>query len=285
MRGGRAISTTIATLGLVACAAIAGLDDPGSEDREPDAATTIDATVPPSEVGPVPDAEPPIDAPAMDVRAQNLGCEAGASSMLVGYWRMDEGSGVDVRDCTAGARHGKRTGANDWIPGKKGPFALSFDGGQVGFGNQAGFGITGAISVSAWVRIATFAGAGRILSKGGGTNNRGWELNVESSGVGVFKVAIGADVHHEAVSPPLPLDTWIHLIGVYEPNVAARLYVNGALAAANGDAGASHRDTSYQVMVGNRPGDFCCPFFGQVDDVRLFARVLDDVDIAMLATP
>jgi hypothetical protein len=270
---------------LAACAAIAGLDAPGSEVPETDGAVApYDAPSLPKDDVVAPDGSLP-DAPAGDARLINLSCEAGASAALLAYWRMDEGSGVDVRDCTIHGRKGTRSaGGSEWVTGKIGPNALFFDGGQVAFG-AAGFGLTGAMSVSAWVRVASFATAGRILSKGGGVGNRGWELHVETTGVAVFKVATDANTHSEAASTPLPTNAWTHLVGVYEPNVSVRLYVNGGLAATNTLVGPTQRDTTFQVVAGNRPGDSCCPFLGEVDDVRVFGRVLAEEDITILATP
>jgi hypothetical protein len=284
MRRGRALLLAIVMLGLVACAAIAGLEEPGGELPQTDAASAADAPVTPNDVTSIPDTAVP-DAPAGDARLINLGCEAGASSLLLAYWRMDEGTGTEVRDCTQNGRKGTRSaGGSEWIPGKVGANALSFDGGQVAFG-AAGFGLTGPMSVSAWVRVASFATAGRIVSKGGGSGNRGWELNVETNGAAVFKIATDPDTHREAASNPIATNAWTHLVGVYEPNVAVRLYVNGVLASSNPQAGAAQRDTTFQVLAGNRPGDSCCPFLGEVDDVRVFARALAEEDIAILAAP
>ncbi len=279
MGGGRILSIACAMLALVACAAIAGLDEPAS-DESVDAASDIQLPPRPDVADEIPEAAAP------DTRAADLGCSASAPSKLIAYWRIDEGNGTDVRNCTSSTLHGTAKGSFAWVPGRIGPHALGFDGGSVDFGNHPSFSLVGAMTVSAWVRVASYGTAGRIVSKGGGPTDRGWELNIEQNGIASFKIAPDSTTHIEAATTqPLEPNTWTHVAGVYESGVALRLYVNGALVATNADAGTSHRDTNLPVLVGNRPGDRCCPWIGEIDDVRLFGRALSAEDVAVLAAP
>jgi hypothetical protein len=206
--------------------------------------------------------------------------------MLLAYWKLDEGAGNGARDCRPNGYHGTHQGTGAaWIAGRVGPYAMNFNGlGSVTFNNPPDvFDREGAMSVTAWVNVQSFTTAGRILSKGGGPNDRGWELNVENTNVITFRIAVDNMNQVETVKE-MPEQQWVHVAGVFEPSVAVRLYLNGRLAHENTTGvPAVQRRTTHAMWMGNRPGDSCCGFVGQIDDVRFFAKALAEKDISALA--
>ena len=201
---------------------------------------------------------------------------------LLAHWRLDEGTGMAISDCTSNARHGTLRGSGTWVPGKVGPGALGFQGtGAAGFNKPAAFNLTGAMSVTAWVKIDSFATTGRILSKSGGPNARGWELNVESNGTVWMKVAIDAQNRVEAASF-VPATTWVHVAGVFEPGVSVRVYVNGAQTGITQTTLATQYNTAFDVTLGDRE-EGGTPWVGLLDDVRLYDRALSAAEVAALA--
>jgi hypothetical protein len=167
-------------------------------------------------------------------------------------------------------------------PRRVGPFALSFSGGVVNLGSPAAFDITGAMTIAAWVRVDSFASDGRILSRSGGPADRGWQINVEASGLASFQIAVNAttDVN---VTAPILAATWVHVAGVYEPNAAMRLYVDGVERAVRTNGIPPAQRTSTQAAALGRRSDGCCDLAGTIDDVRLFGRALSASDAALLA--
>jgi hypothetical protein len=223
---------------------------------------------------------PPGDGGGTKPDAAHLSC--GASPPPIAHYRLDEGSGTTIFDCTTGGHDGTLTGAASWTTGRVGPFALSFDGGMVNLGSPPAFDIGGAMTIAAWVRVDTFATSGRILVRSGGPSDRGWQLNVEPAGLASFQLAVDAMVTVE-VNTPIPAGQWLHLAGVFEPSVSLRLYVDGVeRAILTSGVPAMQRTSTQPAALGRRP-DGCCDLRGSIDDVRLFGRALAASDIAILA--
>src|SRR5579872_3349322 len=85
---------------------------------------------------------------------------------------------------------------------------------------------------------------------------------------------------------PIPLNTWIHVAGVYDQSTGTRtMYVNGALAASRTDAPITILNASTKVGIGARmttstqPVDF---FAGKIDEVSFYGRALSGAEIAAI---
>lgn len=206
------------------------------------------------------------------------------TSGLAAYWSMDEGSGSTAADSSGNGNNGTLSGPV-WTAGNRGG-ALSFDGTNdyVNAGNPAGLKLTGAMTLSAWIKIDTVSGNGRIISKQGYTGSRGWSLNVEASGVGAFQIASNSSsLVTVNTSAALPTGQWVHLAGVYEPGTALRIYVNGVLSNSNSvSVPAAQYNSNLNVWIGARPSSECY-FDGDIDEVRVYNRALSDSEIAALA--
>lgn len=214
-----------------------------------------------------------------------LGCGPPIGSGLVAYYRLDEGTGTSVSDCT-GASPGSFGGeAPRWVPGRIGPFALGFDGGGfVDVSANAALGISGALTVAAWLKVTSFSSAGRVIAKGGGPTDRGWNLNVENDGKALLQLGLEPS-GQLAVSTAgaLPTGRWIHLAGTFDPGRALRIHVDGVeQGAVTTGVPAAMRISPTPANLGRR-GDGCCGLIGEIDDVRVFTRVLSPSEIAALA--
>jgi hypothetical protein len=262
-----------------ACAAIAGLGDPTSVAEVPDAATN-ESDAPAGDVNDRADTAPPID--ANDGGADANPCN---DPDLLAYWKIDEGSGTSVADCSRYGHNGTIVGDPTWTGGADGGNAsLSFTfEDSVDFGNPTALRVTGALSVTAWVYTRTVTNAGRILTKSGGPGDRGWELNFESDARLRFRVATGTDTTVEAyITPFTALNAWKHFAGVFEPGVSIRLYVDGVQVGIDTNAiPLTHRDTVQSVRIGRRHD--CCSFDGMIDDVRVYGRALGEAEVKAIA--
>ena len=159
---------------------------------------------------------------------------ASASGLVAGY-AFREGSGSTTADASPNGLTGTLRGAT-WTAGHTGN-GLAFDGvsSYVDLGNRAALGITGSLTVSAWVKeSANVFDDGIIVAKSSGI--AGWELKsspdtgARTFALGVYAATTGAYVGRYS-SAPRALGTWYHVAGVYD--AAARtlhVYVNGALA-------------------------------------------------------
>lgn len=202
---------------------------------------------------------------------------------LVAYWRFDEGTGVDVRDCTTNALDGKLE-AGTWIQGAKGT-ALAFDGGWVDFGNAPLFNKTGAFSVLLWVRQdANDAGGSSqyIVGKTTSAGNNGWRLATQGA---QYAFSTSGDGGVQAFAGGVTIGKWTHVAAVYIPSTAVEIYVDGALLTRNPSSkSAALIPTSDELRVATK-GDDTFPFTGAVDEVRLYDRALTAAEIAARSAP
>lgn len=218
-------------------------------------------------------------------------------SGLVGYWTFEEGAGATTADQSGNGFNGTfdnvaTWGGPAWTNSPLGRSALNFDGvnDRVVIGNPPALQLTGPITLSAWVYVRQFnPNNGRIITKGGGSGQRGWALNVEGSGTppncGSFQIA-GSPTATLGIrtATSIPSNRWIHLAGVYVPGTAVRIYTNGSL---NNELTASvpatQNNSSLNVAIGGRPtGGVDTPWNGLIDEVRVFNRALSDEEIRAL---
>ena len=280
MRRGLVIALALSSIS--ACALIASLPD--YEERASDGGTLVDG-------------DPEIDGTTTDGGSDGsigvdakpdvaaLGCGPPVGNGLVAYYRLDEGAGTSAAHCT-GSSPGTFGGEPPrWVTGRIGPFALGFDGGGfVDVSGNAALGIAGAISVVAWVKITSFSSAGRIIAKGGGPADRGWNLNVENDGKALLQLGLEPSGQIAvSTATAVPTGRWIHLAGTFDPGKALRIHVDGAeQGAVTTGVPANMRVSPTPANLGRR-GDGCCGLVGEIDDVRVFTRALSPSEIAALA--
>ncbi|MDR6550813.1 LamG-like jellyroll fold domain-containing protein [Paenibacillus qinlingensis] len=203
----------------------------------------------------------------------------------VGYWKLDETSGTVASDSSGNLLSGTLINGPVWTAGKIGN-SLDFDGAndEVDLGTPTELQFTGAMSLTAWVYIDSFANDGRIISKENGSNSRSWSLYLNAAGKGVFQIATGATTSINVVTAgTLPVGQWVHLAGVFEPGTALKLYVNGALSSSNlSSIPSTQYNNNQHVFIGRRP-DFSNAFNGKIDEVYVFGCALTGTDIGVLA--
>ena len=211
---------------------------------------------------------------------------------LVGYWPLD-GNGMDAGpNGLHGTVNGNVTPAADRFG--YGDSAMSFPGvaaSNVSVADQPQLNITGEMTLSAWVFLnKTNVNNGRILAKAGGSGARSWSLNIESTSGGVsnpatFQVASSGSTNVSLVdTQPLPLDTWVHMVGVYRPGEAMEVYVNGELHRSNTTniPASQHSNNGLALLIGDRAGATNCAWSGRIDEARVYARALSAADIKEL---
>ncbi|MFI7453532.1 LamG-like jellyroll fold domain-containing protein [Nonomuraea sp. NPDC049714] len=205
----------------------------------------------------------------------------------VGYWRLDEGSGVTAGD-EAGS-HPAALGGATWSEGRAGK-ALRFAGAGQHATTSAGVAPTEQnVAVSAWVRLSSLpAGNAAAVSQAGQDNSgfwlgyhgsvKSWTFMMNNPG-GTSRTVW---VDNPAIVPVA--GEWTHLAGVYDSATRSMfLYVNGRLAggpvAYHGGAGPATAVQFGQALYQGRQTD---PWPGEVDEVRVHDRALADEEVVML---
>jgi hypothetical protein len=222
--------------------------------------------------------------------ANNLG--------LVGYWPLDGATTNWSTGKTADVSGNDNTGqfvnvatTTSPVKGKMGQ-ALNFrvgDAGYINVGDTPSLSLTGAVSVSAWIKATTtVVNAGFAGKYDSATGNRGYLLaheNVAASKKAVFyyQRTTGVFTAEDAVVTATDVldGTWVHLVGTFQPSVAGKIYVNGVL---------SNTDTTdIQSAIADNDANFRIATFsttqnmdGTIDDVRVYNRVLSAEEVAAL---
>ncbi|HWH00400.1 MAG TPA: LamG domain-containing protein, partial [Pilimelia sp.] len=201
------------------------------------------------------------------------------------WWRFDEGSGGTVADASGAANPGTLTGANvGWAAGPAGG-ALSVTTGTGYVQATAPVRTDDSFSIAAWVNLAA-TGANRTAVSQRGANTSAFALRYHSSGRWAFAAA-RTDVSSPTVDQVTSTvaatpATWVHLVGVYDdPADQLRLYVDGARQGA-GTAKTAEWHAGANLLAGRAwlAGALAEQWLGQLDDVRVFRRALDDAEAA-----
>lgn len=213
-------------------------------------------------------------------------------SSLVGHWKLDDGAGTKALDSSGNGLAATFTTGPTWVPGHIGPYAVDFPGNSLGIKNaySTDYAISGSMTVCAWAKPRTISGGGRIVSKGAGSSNRGWEFQPTSGGWYEFALATTKTTHIYLEAAATDCDIvgkWTHVTCVYDASVPMMsIYTNGVLANTKTEdvPTSQYVNTSYGIGIGARPlNSYQVPFDGQIDDVRLYSSALSAAEIAALA--
>ncbi|MGN9807088.1 LamG domain-containing protein [Micromonospora sp. L32] len=225
---------------------------------------------------------------------------AGDPTAPTAVWGMDEGSGTAQATTPAGGPvinlYNNPQWSDGWVTGTH-----KTKGRQraVSFGYGKGWGATTtkppidsshSFSVSAWARVWSTNTFGSVVAASG-SNNGAWQLQRDKGGSWYFHTFSADSPTHTrtsvAASPPAAVNVWQHITGVYDAGLGEiRIYVNGVEA---GKQPLSSLWSSTGVMQIGRVhynGVQSNYFEGEIDDVRLWDRVIDpDEDLEPILKP
>ena len=234
-----------------------------------------------------------------------LGLAGSASAKLIGYWRLNEGSGANTADSSGYGNDGIINGAT-WTSGKSGS-ALSFDGidDYVLCAEREGTGpgtypaelMPEKFTVSCWTKLDNFAYFSSFVGNGIDSGddecgfffyNWGWDGENERD----FGLAIRTEGGMNYVETPNIYETnkWYHLAATYDgTNVS--IYVNGKLSVGPTNVGGPMRWVS--ATSGNYPERFAIGVWldpgydlwidGVIDEVSYWDQALPETEIKKLA--
>jgi ferric-dicitrate binding protein FerR (iron transport regulator) len=211
------------------------------------------------------------------------------SKGLVGYWPFDEGGGPKAYDYSGHGNHGTIYRAT-WEDGKIGGAVKIHGGWYVDAGEDSSLKITDHVTMAAWIKITlplSARGPRRII---GQTNKgvRNYHLYVDGDGKGRWRLHLSnsrkGNLEYAGGTSPycLERDVWYHVAGVITTAEGGshRYYVNGELVDVHKGYGFDRlRTDAGRTHIGMPKW----AFYGLVDEVRIYNRVLTDDEIAELA--
>lgn len=206
---------------------------------------------------------------------------AAADSVGSAAYGLEEGSGPVAFDATGNEHTGVLTGNPVWVTGRYGG-ALAFDGFDDGVALTASDALTftSALTIEAWVRPLSEAGAVRQIIQLPGAGGDG--LRLTEDGRPRFRAMFPSGRTNVTGPTPLVAETWTHVATTYDGSTL-RMYVNGSLVATEavtGDlTGASQMAIGRTRLTG-------APFAGSIDEVRIYRRALTAQEIVLnMETP
>ena len=218
---------------------------------------------------------------------------------LVAYWPFEEGSGTTTADATGHGHNGTFTGAPTWDNGPEGfGGALSFvvgtseDGVCCGTALDPGNVFTLAIWANWNGNDAVGNNSLHFMTKSDGWNATTmrwqWELFAKHSdpartdkiGISCYgpgSIMLSADT--------MPVNEWVHLTITYD-GTNATLFINGVMDTMGPQTFSIGTGTNAEFFIGRAcRNNVNRSFAGELDEARVYSRVLSVDDIQALASP
>ena len=211
---------------------------------------------------------------------------------LVGWWKFDEGTSTNAHDSSGNGYNGilSTSGSTkpQWVSGKLGQ-ALNFDGSSsyVGAGAGPSLNISGAITVSAWIKptVVGVANSDIVANMNAAASTEQYELTLDSGGAVEFDLNNGGAQQFDYGTQILSANNWYHIVATRDAgNTASKIYING-VADTVGRAGSGSIPTSGfgRTAIGRSGDDISGAYFpGIIDDVRIYNRQLSASEVANL---
>ncbi len=200
---------------------------------------------------------------------------------LLGFWKLDESSGLRAGDSSGNGNDGVLHGDPIWVSEGKvvGAIELDGDGDFIEISNESNFDVSGQLTVSVWVKVNEFEKPFQsIISKGTG---EGWILSRSHSTGTVEFVCSGIKPQPYVVGKTSIDDgQWHHLAGVYDGG-KLKLYVDGKLDGTK-NAWGSIVTNDYSIYIGDSSQDSGRFFDGLTDDVRIYNYALSEDEVKSL---
>ena len=202
---------------------------------------------------------------------------------LVGAWIPSvSGSGLLLPDVSGRGNNGTLTNmaSDDWVSAQYGR-ALDFDGVNDRVEARALSYRNVLLTVSAWIKPNTVSGVQMIAAQYGAEGNRSFYLALINNAVRILASPNG--ILFPFGQGGTATTNWQHVVGVVT-NSAFQIYVNGIAVTTTltGTYPSQIFDSTANVVLADR-ATTDAPFNGQLDDIRIYNRVLSESEIRILA--
>lgn len=200
------------------------------------------------------------------------------------YWPLNETSGT-IAHAAAGGSDGTLQGNTEWLPTgghHGGALRLNGNSARVDLGPCDVMQGTGAtFSIACWFKPEIVSGTERTLmakSNGSTSADYCWSLSLVNNTGARFRLRTAGTVHTVDVPPSsLFSGAWYHLAATYDGSMM-RMYLNGSLVAFGNAAGNMDYHPEMPATLGNVITN-TTPYFGQLDDVRIYGSALSDAEV------
>jgi len=216
----------------------------------------------------------------------SLALAPAAQGALVAAYGLNEQSGTTATDASGNGNTGTMTNTTR-VTGQFGS-ARNFAAGSnalSNLGNGTTLRITGSMTISAWIKPSSFPDDDAVIvSKRDGDSGYQLDTTIDKGPRTVgFKLTTGAGGKmYRYGATALQANTWYHVAGVYNaPALTMNVYLNGVLdnGPLVGTVASSQLDQATNVNIGRKPVQDGYPFFGSIDEVRIYNNALTQAQI------
>ncbi len=209
-----------------------------------------------------------------------------ADPSLVGWWRLDEGSGTIAHDSSGNGNDGTFNGDPQWVEGHLGG-ALEFDGAgdYLDCGSDPSLDLT-KWTIAFWLNLNENKNYNGYIIKGVDIAEN---YEVLTYGAGNFHFPIvntdGARVYVNTATGVTVVGEWAHFAYSYDSAEGRRLYKDGSLIFEDTES-STPQTTTAPLFIGNESGT-SRSVNGIMDDIRIYNRALTEAEIqqAMVGRP
>ncbi|MBI3414041.1 MAG: proprotein convertase P-domain-containing protein, partial [Verrucomicrobia bacterium] len=196
---------------------------------------------------------------------------------LVGYWKLDDASGLSAVDSSGNGNTGALVNGPVWSAGATSG-ALSFDGvdSYVDLGNGANLNPATAITLVAWVKANSTAATSGLIIKDNGTSHQ-YALWLQLGGK--VRLSIGAAVLTGTTT--VTTGAWHQLAGTYD-GTQLKIYLDGALEGTLAASGTMSNNGVNARLGGRQYPANPLTLNGALDAARIYNRALSQSEIQAL---
>ena len=210
------------------------------------------------------------------------GVDINTDPSLVGWWKLDDGTGTIAVDSSPNGINGTLEGDPQWVTGWL-DGALDFDGtgDDVNFGNDSIFNITDEVTLAVWVNTRDMGNGQDNPWLGKGDN--AYMLKGFRTGYDVeFFIYDGGWNSAHYITDESFNNEWHHVAGTYD-GTQLLIYVDGVVGA-NLSLSSTINVTTHDVALGTNTQASGRYYDGLLDDARIYSRALTATEIQMVMT-
>jgi hypothetical protein len=209
-----------------------------------------------------------------------------AERKLVAWWKFDETEGGEAADSSGNNIIGTFSGNPQWQPsGGKVGGALAFDGDGdfIDCGHVEGLNITGAVTISAWIKLSKSTDDQKIAGNQDDISG-GYKLSIFSDKAELEVRNSDNSLRNNRFvdgGTILQPGVWYHIVGTYSQGGSIKTYVNAKLDREQETTNILAA-SSGTLKIGREPFNGIYLFNGLMDDLRIYNYALSQAEIAKI---
>jgi hypothetical protein len=163
-------------------------------------------------------------------------------------------------------------------------YSMDFDSSSSDYidaGNPTELQITGALTISAWVKINSTSPTQVCIVSKDDVTNRSYDLwgRIAADGFPRFVIYNSNTGYSVSGTTDLKDNQWHHIVAVFTPNTSLKIYIDNVLEATNATSIPSSIDNDPANFEIGRFGYGTYPMDGKIDEVAIFNKSLTSANI------